>query len=87
MWGWDPQGGELQWRHISDVGRRWMWGDVGLGPQSGRLIMEADKGCGAEGVVGRRWGDVGRMWGWDPQVVVLQWRQIRDVGRRWGDVG
>ena len=65
------------------VGWRWlwggggaMWGDVGLGPQSGCLIMEADKGCGAE--VGR----CGVMWGWDPQVVVLYWRQIRAVGRR-----
>ena len=52
-----------------------MWGDVGLGPLSGCLVMEADKGCGAEGVVGWRWlccrggamwGDVGRggvVWG------------------------
>ena len=47
------------------MGQRWggdgmMWGDVGLGPLSGHLIMEADKGCGAE--VGR----CGAMWGWDP---------------------
>ena len=27
------------------------------------------------------------MWGSDPKVVALQWRQIRDVGRMWGDVG
>ena len=67
MWGWDPKVVVLQWRQISDVGRSglWggdgaMWGDVGLGPQSGRLIMEADKGCGVEVVVGQRWGDVGR---------------------------
>ena len=28
------------------------WGDVGLGPLSDGLVMEADKGCGAEGVEG-----------------------------------
>ena len=45
------------------------------------------------------WGAAGQKWLWDgggvmwgdvglgPQVVVLQWRQIRDVGRMWGDVG
>ena len=59
MWGGGGCGVEVV------VGQRWggdgmMWGDVGLGPLSGHLIMEADKGCGAE--VGR----CGAMWGWDP---------------------
>ena len=40
-----------------------MWGDVGLGPQRSYLIVEADKCCGVEVDVGRRWGDVGQKWG------------------------
>ena len=47
--------------------------DVGLGTPRGCTVMEADKGCGAERVVGWKWGRGGVMSG--------------DVGQKWGDVG
>ena len=64
------------WGAIGQCGVMWggcgvMWGAVGLGPLSGRPVMEADKGCGVEVVVGQKWGEVGWMWGWEPQGVVL----------------